>query len=435
MNASSPVTSRKLRVFLCHASPDKIAVRTLYDRLREEGFLPWLDEENLLPGQDWQLEIAKVVRFADIVLVCISRNSISRSGFVNREIKYALDVSDQQPEGTIYVIPVRLEDCTVPERLQKWHWVDLFAEKGYQKLRSSLIQRANALGIAVPPVPSAEISRTKPLDRKIGSPYTGMIWVLLVIAGGILLAFLIVSANLLRSVNGISLQPSTVTAIENNTIGVISAPTIPTATSSPTLELPSITPTITPCVLQQTPIDLLLLLDRSASMTAADGLSKLDAVKSAALFLVRQMDLTRDQVALFTFDTGVTMLYPLGRNQETLNSQLQEFPPGGGTDIYLALQESWPELVSRRRNQSAQAVLLLVSDGRSFTNETESFVRISDEINDAGIRIITVALGEDADAALLELIATSPNDVYYAERPEDVRGVFIEIVNSLIIGC
>ncbi|MCP4658931.1 MAG: TIR domain-containing protein, partial [bacterium] len=46
-----------LRVFLCHATEDKPAVRALYQRLKNAGVSAWLDEEDLLPGQDWRLEI------------------------------------------------------------------------------------------------------------------------------------------------------------------------------------------------------------------------------------------------------------------------------------------------------------------------------------------------------------------------------------------
>ena len=41
---------RPLRVFLCHASADKQAVRELYRLLLQDGCEPWLDEEELLPG-------------------------------------------------------------------------------------------------------------------------------------------------------------------------------------------------------------------------------------------------------------------------------------------------------------------------------------------------------------------------------------------------
>lgn len=70
---------RKLRVFLCHASQDKPVVRELYKRLEAEGWIdPWLDEEKLLPGQDWDLEIEEAVEVSDAVIVCLSKNSVTK---------------------------------------------------------------------------------------------------------------------------------------------------------------------------------------------------------------------------------------------------------------------------------------------------------------------------------------------------------------------
>jgi len=140
------VRDEKLRVFLCHAAADKTPVRDLYRRLKAQAFDPWLDEERLLPGQDWEREIRKQVRAADAVVCCLSKNSITWEGFVQREIRYALDVADEKPEGTIYLIPVRLEECEVPERLRRWQWVDLFEERGYSRLVQSLEIRGDELG-------------------------------------------------------------------------------------------------------------------------------------------------------------------------------------------------------------------------------------------------------------------------------------------------
>ena len=127
-----------MKMFLCHSSSDKAAVRALYKRLQNDGLDPWLDEENLLPGQDWEREIEKAVREADVVLACLSREAVSKKGFVQKEIKFALDVVDLQPEGTIYLIPAKLEECDVPERLSEWQWVNLFEETGYEKLLRAL---------------------------------------------------------------------------------------------------------------------------------------------------------------------------------------------------------------------------------------------------------------------------------------------------------
>ncbi|MEP6895972.1 MAG: TIR domain-containing protein [Chloroflexota bacterium] len=140
---------RPLRVFLCHSSNDKLVVRELYQKLRAEAWLePWLDEEELYPGQNWNLEIEKAVEAADAILVCLSNNSITKEGYVQKEIKTALDYSDYKPEGTIFIIPLRLEDCKPPSRLSKWQYADYFEgqhERGLRRLLVSLKRRANEL--------------------------------------------------------------------------------------------------------------------------------------------------------------------------------------------------------------------------------------------------------------------------------------------------
>lgn len=96
-------------------------------------------------AKDWQREIKKAVRRADIVLVCLSSSSINKTGYVQKEIREVLDVADLQPEDTIFVIPVKLEECVVPERLTKWQWVDFFKRNGYEQLMTALRVRATTL--------------------------------------------------------------------------------------------------------------------------------------------------------------------------------------------------------------------------------------------------------------------------------------------------
>lgn len=148
---SKVTNNRKLQVFLCHSSGDKALVRDLYQRLLADGLDPWLDEPKLLPGQDWELEIRKAVKKSDIIIVCLSESSINRRGFVQKEIKYALDVAAEQPEATIFIIPLKLEECEVPESLRRWHWVRYFEERGYDLLIEALQYRAQSLNISLNP--------------------------------------------------------------------------------------------------------------------------------------------------------------------------------------------------------------------------------------------------------------------------------------------
>ena len=140
MGASQP-QDEQLQVFLCHSSGDKEAVRDLYAKLTADGFSPWLDEENILPGQDWNNEIRRAVRASHVVVVCLSASSITKEGYVQKEIKLALDVADVKPSATIFPIPARLDPCEVPERLSGLHWVDLYAPRGYERLVAALRAR------------------------------------------------------------------------------------------------------------------------------------------------------------------------------------------------------------------------------------------------------------------------------------------------------
>ena len=140
---------RRLQVFLCHAAQDKPKVRELLRRLESESWIaPWLDEEKLLPGQDWDLEIQKAIRAADIIIVCLSRESVSKEGYVQKEFRRALSYAEEKPEGTIYIIPLRLDDCEIPIRFQQWQWLDYSVKNAWEKLLLSLRLRAEKLGIA-----------------------------------------------------------------------------------------------------------------------------------------------------------------------------------------------------------------------------------------------------------------------------------------------
>jgi len=146
-------SSRPLRVFLCHSSGDKPIVRDLYRRLAAEGWIDaWLDEEKLYPGQDWSYEIEIAVEAADVIIVCLTKHSVSKEGYVQRELRIVLDHADYKPEGTLFIIPVRLEECESPRRLRRWQYADYFPieerNHAYERLLASLRSRANTLGLS-----------------------------------------------------------------------------------------------------------------------------------------------------------------------------------------------------------------------------------------------------------------------------------------------
>ena len=156
--------TRPLRVFLCHASDDKKEVRKLSQRLQADSIDVWLDEEQLLPGQEWQHEIPQAVRDSDIILVCLSNKSTTKEGYVQKEITYALDIADEKPENTIFIIPLRLEECDLPGRLRRFQAADHFVDGTYQRLLKSFQIRAEKVKAKIAP------SQEKPVPQKVEYP-------------------------------------------------------------------------------------------------------------------------------------------------------------------------------------------------------------------------------------------------------------------------
>jgi DNA-binding NarL/FixJ family response regulator len=141
-----------LEVFLCYSPNDSAIVYELYDRLRRLAWVHvWMDKENLLAGQNKEIEIEKAIRNADVVIVSVSRSWTTKQASIHREIRLVLDFALNMPEDAIFVIPLRVEDCELPLRLQHLKSVDYFEtgkEQAYERLLASLSVRASALGIS-----------------------------------------------------------------------------------------------------------------------------------------------------------------------------------------------------------------------------------------------------------------------------------------------
>jgi hypothetical protein len=153
------------KIFLAHAREDKPQVRELYADLTARGLDPWLDEVDLVAGQIWKEEIPRAIRQAGIFLACLSSRSAGKVGYVQNEFRLALSAFSERPPGSIYLIPVRLDECDVPDlqipdrglSLQDIQWVDLWEEGGFDRLVKAieralegLVNPRQARGAAIP---------------------------------------------------------------------------------------------------------------------------------------------------------------------------------------------------------------------------------------------------------------------------------------------
>lgn len=156
----SETNEKKLLVFISHASEDNSAAKRLTKRLKDDGFAPWLDLERLLPGQDWNLEIEKAMRESEAILLCFSKESVAKESYIQKEYKRAMRIQEEKPEGTIFVIPVRLDECELPFYLRDIQWVDY--PDDYDRLVAALNQRAGRKAV----VKKEEEKKNEPKPRK-----------------------------------------------------------------------------------------------------------------------------------------------------------------------------------------------------------------------------------------------------------------------------
>jgi hypothetical protein len=147
------------QIFLSYAREDEEKVGKLYQSLSDVGFKPWMDKKDILPGEKWPSSIRRAIRDSDFFLVCLSTNSFRKRGWVQREMKQALDLWQEKLEDDIYLIPVRLEDCEAPESLCEFQWVNLFEEDGWEQLvRAIRVGMERRLSDFERPVDSLEAS-------------------------------------------------------------------------------------------------------------------------------------------------------------------------------------------------------------------------------------------------------------------------------------
>jgi hypothetical protein len=143
-------------VFISHAREDAEKAKKIYKDLASLGVNSWLDQESILPGQNWKAAINQAIKDCRYFLALLSQNSVNKKGYVQKELAEALDILDEFPPSEIFVVPVRLDDCMPSHsRLNDLHWADMFPnwEDGLKKIVSAITAdghiklRSNAVDI------------------------------------------------------------------------------------------------------------------------------------------------------------------------------------------------------------------------------------------------------------------------------------------------
>jgi len=231
-------SQHSLKVYLFFIEDDLPVVKSLAERLVWDGVDVHLSEfsafnqptEELGDSLYWE-EKKKEIHDVDFVLFCLSAQFYERSS-AHMEWQFVLDSAANQPRGSISILSLRLEECSVPNPLMQWPSIDLVQMDGYEKMMLAIKFQADMEGIELESHASWKvkfdypISGTKLDGKQKRKLPLGMIMLILVATSSII--YLVGRFN--KTSTNVNVVPVDVLA-ENATRNVESASTSVAATN------------------------------------------------------------------------------------------------------------------------------------------------------------------------------------------------------------
>lgn len=196
-----------------------------------------------------------------------------------------------------------------------------------------------------------------------------------------------------------------------------------TATKLTKIEEPVPPPPVCDPTIPQ-PIDLMLVIDRSGSMS---GQPIVDA-KAAAIAFVDFLDLGTDRVGLASFESVASLDVPLTHNGETVKTAINNLIASGGTAIGEGVAVGHSQLIANA-TPGVTPVLVVLSDGVNGSGRDP--LTAANAAKAEGIKVVTIGLGFGADEDLMRAMASTENDFHFAPSSTDLEAIFTSIANSI----
>jgi Mg-chelatase subunit ChlD len=166
---------------------------------------------------------------------------------------------------------------------------------------------------------------------------------------------------------------------------------------------------------------LAIVIDKSGSMNEHQGNAvKIELAKEAAIAALDSLS-ERDQACVITFDTEAHLALALTNvdNKLAIHNAVDEISADGGTNIYSGLEQAYNSLLG---SDAEIKHIILLSDGESMEGD---YPGITQAMRSANMTLSTVAVGDEADINLMQMLAASGSGRFYStENAETLPGIF-----------
>lgn len=141
----------RVDVFLSYPSEHVDDAKEVRDFVRSVGVRCWFDKDNLTAGEDWDRARKLAQGKADVILVLCAAETTIKDGVYQREINEALRAVDDKRVGTIYLLPIRVEDVDLPPEIRRFQYLDKFEPDWRRKLAAALRRAIQERKETLPP--------------------------------------------------------------------------------------------------------------------------------------------------------------------------------------------------------------------------------------------------------------------------------------------
>ena len=189
------------------------------------------------------------------------------------------------------------------------------------------------------------------------------------------------------------------------------------------------------------PARVLLVLDVSGSMgaSAGGGKTRLELAQAAAVDGLSQLSDT-DEVGLWTFPSGGQVywqqmpLEPLGPQRQLMITRIQQLIPSGGTPLFAVTREALAAVRTGAGDDTINAIVVMTDGKNEYPddNDLDGLVRqLGDQAFEDGIRVFTIAYGQDSDLDTVKRISEASRAAAYdATDPQTINAVFTNVLSN-----